>query len=122
MIELLELNKNFDDIKAVNHVSLSIADGEVFGLVGTNGAGKSTLLRMISGVVKPDEGIVCIDHRPVYDNPEIKKDIFFGIIIMLSDKLNMLFCLCRSKLIIHDKMLKARDVIIYHESLALLLK
>lgn len=77
MIELIDLDKNFDDIKAVNHVSLSINDGEVFGLVGTNGAGKSTLLRMISGVVKPDEGIVCIDNRPVYDNPEIKKDVFF---------------------------------------------
>ena len=47
MIELLELNKNFDDIKAVNHVSLSILDSEVFGLVGTNGAGKSTLLNAL---------------------------------------------------------------------------
>ncbi len=77
MIELIELEKNFDDIRAVNHVSLTINDGEVFGLVGTNGAGKSTLLRMISGVVKPDEGIVCINKRPVFDNPEIKKNIFF---------------------------------------------
>ena len=49
MIELIELNKAFDDIKAVNHVSLKIADGEVFGLVGTNGAGKSTTLRIIAG-------------------------------------------------------------------------
>ena len=77
MIELLELYKSFDDIKAVNHVSLSIRDGEVFGLVGTNGAGKSTILRIIAGVIKPDKGIVCIDNRPVYDNPEVKKDIFF---------------------------------------------
>ncbi len=77
MIELLELNKNFDDIKAVNHVSLSIRDSEVFGLVGTNGAGKSTLLRIISGVIKPDSGVVCVDNRPVYDNPDVKKDIFF---------------------------------------------
>ena len=77
MIELLELYKSFDDIKAVNHVSLSIRDGEVFGLVGTNGAGKSTILRIIAGVIKPDKGIVCIDNRPVYDNPDVKKDIFF---------------------------------------------
>ena len=77
MIELLELYKSFDDIKAVNHVSLSIRDGEVFGLVGTTGAGKSTILRIIAGVIKPDKGIVCIDNRPVYDNPEVKKDIFF---------------------------------------------
>ncbi len=77
MIELLELEKQFDDIKAVNHVSLTVADGQVFGLVGTNGAGKSTILRIIAGVVKPDSGIVCVDGRPVYDNPVVKKDIFY---------------------------------------------
>ncbi|MBO4457492.1 MAG: ABC transporter ATP-binding protein [Butyrivibrio sp.] len=77
MIELIELNKSFDDIKAVNNVSLKISDGEVFGLVGTNGAGKSTILRTIAGVYKPDSGIVCVDNRPVYDNPDVKKDIFY---------------------------------------------
>ena len=76
MIELLNLEKSFDDIKAVNRVSLNILDGEVFGLVGTNGAGKSTILRIISGVIKPDEGIVLVDKRPVYDNPEVKRDVF----------------------------------------------
>ncbi len=77
MIELIELNKAFDDIKAVNHVSLKIADGEVFGLVGTNGAGKSTTLRIIAGVIKPDSGVVCVDNRPVYDNPDVKSDVFY---------------------------------------------
>jgi ABC-2 type transport system ATP-binding protein len=77
MIELLDLEKNFDDIKAVASVSLNINDGEVFGLVGTNGAGKSTILRIISGVIKPDSGIVLVDKRPVYDNPEVKRDVFY---------------------------------------------
>ncbi|MCR5155400.1 MAG: ABC transporter ATP-binding protein [Butyrivibrio sp.] len=77
MIELLDLEKSFDDIKAVNRVSLNILDGEVFGLVGTNGAGKSTILRIISGVIRPDAGIVLVDKRPVYDNPDVKKDIFY---------------------------------------------
>jgi len=77
MIELLNLEKSFDDIKAVNRVSLNILDGEVFGLVGTNGAGKSTILRIISGVIKPDAGIVLVDKRPVYDNPDVKRDIFY---------------------------------------------
>ena len=77
MIELLDLSKNFDDVKAVNSVSLNVLDGEVFGLVGTNGAGKSTILRIISGVIKPDSGIVLVDKRPVYDNPEVKRDIFY---------------------------------------------
>ena len=77
MIELLELEKSFDNIKAVNRVSLNVSDGEVFGLLGTNGAGKSTLLRILSGVIKPDAGIVLVDNRPVYDNPDVKKDIFY---------------------------------------------
>ena len=77
MIEIMDLEKNFDDIKAVSSVSLSILDGEVFGLVGTNGAGKSTILRIISGVIKPDNGIVLVDKRPVYDNPEVKSDLFY---------------------------------------------
>ncbi len=77
MIELLDLSKDFDDVKAVNSVSLNVLDGEVFGLVGTNGAGKSTILRIISGVIKPDSGIVLVDKRPVYDNPEVKSDIFY---------------------------------------------
>lgn len=77
MIELLDLEKLYDDIKAVNRVSLSVMDGEVFGLVGTNGAGKSTILRIIAGVIQPDLGIVCVDNRPVFDNPEVKKDIFY---------------------------------------------
>ena len=72
MIELMDLEKSFDDIKAVNRVSLNILDGEVFGLVGTNGAGKSTILRIISGVIRPDSGIVLVDKRPVFDNPDVK--------------------------------------------------
>ena len=77
MIELIDLEKSFDEIKAVNRVSLNIKDGEVFGLVGTNGAGKSTILRSIAGVIQPDEGVVLVDNRPVFDNPVVKKDLFY---------------------------------------------
>jgi len=77
MMEALNLSKKFGDVTAVNDVSLKIQDQQVFGLVGTNGAGKSTFLRMACGVLQPDEGSVCIDGRPVYDNPSVKQDIFF---------------------------------------------
>ncbi len=77
MIELIDLEKKFYDVKAVNGVSLNILDGEVFGLVGTNGAGKSTILRIISGIIRPEAGVVLVDKRPVYDNPDVKADIFY---------------------------------------------
>ena len=58
MIEIKKVSKRFDKIEAVSDVSLSIEQGQVFGLLGTNGAGKSTLLKVIAGVFKPTEGSV----------------------------------------------------------------
>ena len=72
MIETSGLTKRFDDILAVDHISAKIRDGSVFGLIGTNGAGKSTFLRMVSGILKPDEGEVLIDGENVYENPAVK--------------------------------------------------
>lgn len=63
MIETVNLTKRFDDIVAVDHICAQIKDGSVFGLVGTNGAGKSTFLRLLSGVMRPDEGTVTIDGK-----------------------------------------------------------
>lgn len=78
MIEIHNLTKSFDrKIKAVDNVSVTIKENTVFGLIGTNGAGKSTVLRMVSGVLKPDEGVVTVDNMPVYDNIEAKKQLFF---------------------------------------------
>ena len=77
MIELTNLTKTFDDIVAADKVTLSIKEGEVFGLIGTNGAGKSTVLRMIAGVMRPDKGTVVVDNMPVYDNVITKERIFF---------------------------------------------
>lgn len=77
MIAIQEVEKSFEGFKAVNSISLDIAEQQVFGLIGTNGAGKSTLLRMLSGVLKPDKGSILIDEGKVYDNPKVKRDIFF---------------------------------------------
>lgn len=77
MIEIRNLCKKFDDFYAVNDITANIEEGHVFGLVGTNGAGKSTLLRMIAGVLKPAGGKVLVDGRDVYENPDVKKDIFY---------------------------------------------
>lgn len=77
MITATNLSKSFDDIEAVKDLTLTIADEQVFGLIGTNGAGKSTLLRLASGIYRPDKGTMEVDGRSVYDNPAAKRDLFF---------------------------------------------
>lgn len=77
MIQTVEITKKFGSVHAVSKVSLELREGEVFGLVGTNGAGKSTLLRMLCGILKPDEGSVMIDGQPVYENDEVKRNVFY---------------------------------------------
>ena len=77
MIEITNVSKRFGDVLALNDVSMTIREGEVFGLVGTNGAGKSTLLRILAGVLAADSGIAIADGRIICDNPDVKKDIFF---------------------------------------------
>ena len=75
MIEIRELTKSFDGRKAVDNITTTIHEGQIFGLVGSNGAGKSTFLRTISGVMKADQGQVLVDEQPVYENIAIKKEI-----------------------------------------------
>ena len=77
MIEIQNVTKKFNDITAVNDLTLDIDDKTIFGLIGTNGSGKSTLLRMMSGVYKLDSGTIDIDGLPVYDNPVVKSNICY---------------------------------------------
>lgn len=77
MIEIDNISKSFDDILAVDHVSVTMKEDTVFGMIGTNGAGKSTVLRMLAGVLKPDEGSILVDGLPVYDNVDAKSRLFF---------------------------------------------
>lgn len=77
MIKAENLTKKFDDIIAVDHIHAEIKDGSVFGLIGTNGAGKSTFLRMLSGILKPDEGTITIDGQEVFENLAAKDRFFY---------------------------------------------
>ena len=75
MISLKSISKSYDQL-VLSDLSLDIDDGTIFGLVGINGAGKSTLLKVMAGILKPDNGIVLYDGTPVYENPEMKKEVF----------------------------------------------
>ena len=61
VIEIVGVTKRFGSVTAVDDVSLSIAEGEFFGLLGPSGCGKTTLLRMLAGFESPDSGKLLLD-------------------------------------------------------------
>ena len=70
-LQLTGITKRYPGVVANNGVSLSVAPGEVHAVLGENGAGKSTLMKIIYGSVKPDEGSVMFNGRPVHvRNPQ----------------------------------------------------
>lgn len=77
MIEVNGLKKSFGEIQAIDDITATIQEGDIFGLVGSNGAGKSTFLRILCGVLKPDNGTVTVDGEPVYEKEETKEKICF---------------------------------------------
>ena len=58
VIVLTDLTKKYGNFTAVDHISLSICKGEIFGLLGPNGAGKSTTILMMLGLTEPTSGKV----------------------------------------------------------------
>jgi sodium transport system ATP-binding protein len=69
VIAALDLKKYFGPVAAVNGVTFTAHDGQVTGLLGPNGAGKTTTLRMLYGVMRPDGGIIEIDHVDATKHP-----------------------------------------------------
>ena len=70
MIELIRLRKEYDDLVAVQDLSLKIPQGEIFGLIGPNGAGKTTTIRMACGLLAPTTGKAHINNIDVAQEPE----------------------------------------------------
>jgi Cu-processing system ATP-binding protein len=60
-IEISNVSKSFGDVKAIKGISLSIARGEMFGLIGHNGAGKSTLFKLMLGLTAPTSGAIRVN-------------------------------------------------------------
>ena len=65
MIECREVCKSFGDKIALDHLSLDIPEGRIFGLLGPNGAGKTTLIRIINRITIPNGGTVLFKGRPI---------------------------------------------------------
>ncbi|MBQ4559079.1 MAG: ABC transporter ATP-binding protein [Tyzzerella sp.] len=76
IIEIEHLSKSFGDVKAVQDISFSVREGELFAFLGVNGAGKSTTISIICGGLMKDSGTVIIDGHTLDDNSEqIKREL-----------------------------------------------
>jgi ABC-2 type transport system ATP-binding protein len=97
IIETHGLTRRFGNITAVDHLDLSIAPGEIFGLVGPDGAGKTTTLRMLCSLLDPNEGSARVaGHDVVHESQSVKDCIGymaqkFGLYLDLSVRENMNF-------------------------------
>lgn len=76
MLVIDNLTKYYGDFCALDHISLHISKGDLYGFVGPNGAGKTTTLKILSGLIRPDEGTVIMDgHNLLTDIKKLKADI-----------------------------------------------
>lgn len=75
-LEIKSVTKTFDDIIAVNDISLTVDRGEMFALVGPDGSGKTTTIRMLCGIVKPTNGeLNVLGFNVQKQKEEVKKKI-----------------------------------------------
>src|ERR1700710_1073266 len=75
-VEIKSLVKRFGDFVAVDHVTLDVPQGQIFGFLGPNGAGKSTTIRILCGLLDPTEGDATVAGFDVRTQSEdIKKNI-----------------------------------------------
>src|ERR687897_1356444 len=89
LIIIKNLTKKFDKLMAVDHVSLDIHEGEVFGLLGPNGAGKTTIIHMLATLLKPTSGTAEINGYDIVKDPsKVRKNI--GIVFQAPSSDDML--------------------------------
>ncbi|MHA2026662.1 MAG: ABC transporter ATP-binding protein [Candidatus Thorarchaeota archaeon] len=74
-ITITNLTKRFDDITAVDDLSLEIGWGELFGILGPNGAGKSTTVNILNTLLEPTDGSVTVDGHDVVFDPEGVREV-----------------------------------------------
>jgi ABC-2 type transport system ATP-binding protein len=75
MIELENLTMHYGDLKALDGLSLTIQPGELFAFLGPNGAGKTTAIKILTGLMKPDSGVVRICGHDIAKDPLLAKAV-----------------------------------------------
>ena len=80
-LQLVGITKRYPAVVANNKVSLTVRAGEIHAVLGENGAGKSTLMKIIYGSVKPDEGHMLVDGKPVQvRNPQEARQLGISMV------------------------------------------
>ena len=79
MIDVRDVNKYFGEEHVLKNVSHSFEKGKIHGIVGNNGSGKTVLMKCICGFLKPDSGVIYVNHKQVGKETDFPEDI--GIII-----------------------------------------
>jgi ABC-2 type transport system ATP-binding protein len=75
-VQASALTRKFGDVTAVDQVTLTINQGEIFGLIGPNGAGKSTLIKMLTTLLPPTSGSATVaGHDIVSESAEVRRHI-----------------------------------------------
>ena len=74
-LELINVNKSYGQVSALDTIHLNIKDGEFFSLLGPSGSGKTTCLKVIAGFEVPDSGIVNLFGEDVSNVPPFKRNV-----------------------------------------------
>jgi putrescine transport system ATP-binding protein len=75
LVQIRDVTKRFDDVTAVDGISLDVHRGELFAILGSSGCGKSTLLRMLAGFERPTTGSIVIDGVDMTDVPPYERPV-----------------------------------------------
>ncbi len=76
IIEVTHLSKTFGESKAVDDISFSVSEGDVYAFLGPNGAGKSTTIKMLTTLLRPTTGSICVAGIDVLKNPSDARRLF----------------------------------------------
>jgi len=78
LLNLTNVSKTYGNntVKAVDNIALEVASGQILGFIGPNGAGKTTAIKMITGILKPDEGTITVNGHNIGEDPLAAKQSF----------------------------------------------
>ena len=81
ILEMKDIIKEYPGVKALDHMNLTVHEGEVHALMGENGAGKSTLIKVISGAIRPNGGSIIYEGKTYeYMTPALSKKLGIGVV------------------------------------------